>query len=153
MVKTTVFEFSSYQFDPAKKQAIFRYKTILEDPPIGEASKTIDWAETIAFPHAPDSKIPKELTAKLLESLHLILGISYYKYHCAKMVKIPYQLTKEEANFWNVVYKKGLGEFFYKNNLDPKISPTFPFSKTAKSSNWWREGLYCFGRVIKASWL
>jgi UDP-N-acetylmuramoylalanine--D-glutamate ligase len=119
MLGDSVFEFVSYELQPAQRRAVFHYKTILED-------KTIDWAETIIFPQAPDKKIPKELVQKLLESLHIILGVSYWKFYCATDVKIPYQLTKEEANFWNIVYKKGLGEFFYKNNLDPKISPKFP---------------------------
>ncbi|MEK7124391.1 MAG: UDP-N-acetylmuramoyl-L-alanine--D-glutamate ligase, partial [Patescibacteria group bacterium] len=41
-----------------------------------------------------------------------------------------YNLSKQEADFWNIVYKKGLGEFFYRNNLDPKISPLFPYKKS-----------------------
>ncbi len=122
----SIFEFVSYEFQPDQKRAVFCYKTILED-------KTIEWAETIVFPHTPDKKIPKELINKLLESLHLILGVSYWKFYGATDIKLPYTLTKEEADFWNVVYKKGLGEFFYKNNLDPAISPKFPFYKNTKS--------------------
>ena len=117
----TVFEFTSYAFEPAKKRAVFHYKTEFsnKDP--------IFWTETIILPSIPDTgHISKEALQKLLESLHIILGISYYKFYCATNVKIPYTLSKQEADFWNTVYKKGLGEFFYKNNLDPKISPKFP---------------------------
>ncbi len=122
--KATVFEFTSYQFEPEKKQAIFYYATVFED------GETIHWTEIIILPKIARSPTPRNL----LESLHIILGISYYKFHCATSVKLRYALTKQEADFWNTVYKKGLGEFFYKNNLDPSISPKFPFNKIEKSA-------------------
>ncbi len=122
-MKPTIFEFTSYQFEPEKKRAVFRYKTEFSD------AEPMLWTESIIFPRVPDTKdIPK----KLLESLHLILGISYWKFHCATNVKIPYVLSKKEADFWNTVYKKGLGEFFYKNNLDPSISPEFKSSESIR---------------------
>ncbi|HLD70263.1 MAG TPA: Mur ligase family protein [Negativicutes bacterium] len=133
--KATFFEFSSYIFEPKKKRAVFTYKTEFSD-----GREPIIWTETIALPKAPLHDVPQ----KLLESLHIMLGISYWKFYCAtplsgvkvrsadrQNIKLPYHLSKMEADFWNTVYKKGLGEFFYKNNLDPKVSPKFPFSKTA----------------------
>ena len=61
-----------------------------------------------------------------------MLGISYWKFHCAETIQIPYELSPQEAEFWNTVYQKGLGEFFYKNKLNPQITPTFPFKKNRK---------------------
>ncbi len=122
MSKATVFEFTSYKFEPAKKRVVFNYKTEFE------GKDSLFFTETILLPSAPDYD-NKELVDTLLKSLHIILGISYYKFYCPPKVVLPYQLSKKEANFWNAVYKKGLGEFFYKNNLDPKISPKFPFKK------------------------
>ena len=121
--KATVFEFTFYSFDPAKKRAVFNYKTEFSD------REPLTFTETILLPKAPATDIPKELLEILLQSLHIILGISYYKFYCATNVKLPYALSKQESDFWNTVYKKGLGEFFYKNNLPPKISPKFPFKK------------------------
>ncbi len=142
--KTTVFEFTSYQFEPLKKRIIFNYKTKFSD------AEPIIWTEMILLPAVPDLKdISKELIEKLLQSLHIILGVSYWKFYpvkfsksdiflkakqfdwlnCATSIKMPYALSKKEADFWSTVYKKGLGEFFYKNNLDPKISPKFIHKK------------------------
>ncbi len=126
--RATVFEFASYTFEPDKKRILFNYKTEFKD------KKPRFFTETILLPSVPDMKgIPKEVIKKLLESLHLILGISYYKFYCATNVKAPYALSTSEANFWNVVYQKGLGEFFYRNKLDPRMAPTFPFSKKKKT--------------------
>ncbi len=122
--KATVFEFTSYQFEPEKKRIVFYYKTHFnhEDP--------ITFTEAILLPQAPRlQNISPKLTERILQSLHIILGISYYKFYCAPKIQLPYELSKDEANFWNTVYQKGLGEFFYQNKLDPKNSPKFPFKK------------------------
>src|SRR3989344_9176696 len=116
----TFFEFTSYEYEPDKKRILFNYKTEFSD------RGPILFTETITLPTAPNMNVVgKELFNKLLASLHMILGISYFKFYCATKVTVPYQLSKKEADFWNTVYKKGLGEFFYKNNLDPNILPKF----------------------------
>lgn len=123
--KATVFEFTSYEWEPQAKRAVFHYKTEFTD------RETILWTETILLPEPPRCPTPE----KLLEGLHIMLGISYWKSYCATNIKLPYNLSKGEADFWNTVYKKGLGEFFYKNKLDPKISPKFPHIKTIGDTN------------------
>ncbi len=129
--KATVFEFTSYEFKPLEKKVIFNYKTEFSD------REPLFFTETLILPKVPNIKnVSKEVIDKLLQSLHIILGISYYKFHIAKKVTTPYVLSKQEADFWNIVYKKGLGEFFYKNNLDPKISPEFPFTKTIATKSY-----------------
>ena len=54
---------------------------------------------------------------KALFNLFLIAGISYYKTFASKKILLDkkYKLNREQAAFWNKVYTKGLGEFFYKN--------------------------------------
>jgi len=122
--KATVFEFTSYKFEPLEKRVIFNYKTEFTD------ENPLHFTESVVLPKIPDLKnIPAGLIEKLLQDLHIILGISYYKLYCATKVKISYELTKKEADFWNTIYKKGLGEFFYRNNLDPSISPKFAYKK------------------------
>ena len=124
MKQPTVFEFTSYSYEPAKRRVVFNYKTHFA------GKDAIVWTEIITLPAAPKNQIPK----KLLESLHLILGISYYKFYLGE-VKLPYKSSKEEADFWSTVYKKGLGEFFYKNNLDPKVSPKFPSASSLRGTS------------------
>ena len=133
--KATLFEFTSYKFEPASKRIFFNYTTKFS------GQKPLVWTETIILPEVPDMQgIPKEIINKLLESLHLILGISYYKAYCPPTVALAKEsaiLSKGEAHFWNTVYKKGLGEFFYQNKLDPEISPKFQVTnrKSATISN------------------
>src|SRR3989344_2542977 len=126
--EATVFEFTSYVFEPDNKRILFNYKTEFagKDP--------ITFTETLLLPKIPNlQNLPPKLVNKLLESLHIILGISYYKFYCAAKISLPYALSKKESDFWNAIYKKGLGEFFYKNGLDPKNSPKFPWNKSVKT--------------------
>ena len=124
--KATVFEFTSYKFEPKKKRAVFRYKTHFKD------NSSIIFSETIVLPEKPLKSSDPTAVKEMLKALHIMLGISYYKLYCATNIKLPYELSKKEAYFWNTVYKKGLGEFFFRNNLDPAISPKFKHTKTVK---------------------
>ncbi len=125
--KPTIFEFVSYKFEPAQKRIFFNYKTEFKN------REPIFFTETIILPKISNLKeFPPGLLDKIFEGLHLVLGVSYYKFYCATKVKINYSLSKKESEFWNTVYKKGLGEFFYKNNLNPEVSPKFPFKKNVK---------------------
>ncbi|MFH1968131.1 MAG: UDP-N-acetylmuramoyl-L-alanine--D-glutamate ligase [bacterium] len=128
--KPTVFEFSSYKFEPENKRAVFNYKQEFD------GTEAINFTETLQLPQIPDvAGLPEGLVDKVLQGAHLILGISYYKFYCASIVRHKYDLTEREADFWNAVYKKGLGEFFYKNNLDPKNSPKFSFNKNLSAKS------------------
>jgi len=127
-VKPTVFEFSSYKFEPDKKRIFFNYKQEFA------GKEPLVFTEIIILPEAPTLKgIPQQLLNKLLEGLHLILGISYYKFYCATKVRISYTLSKKEADFWNIIYQDGLGEFYFRNKLDLKKSPKFPYKKNIKT--------------------
>lgn len=128
MRKATTFEFTSFSFEPRKKRVFFDYKTIFND------GSSLSFRETIVLPKTvKKNNIPGDLLEKLLSSLHLMLGISYYKLYCPQRLQLPYVLSKEEASFWDTIYKKGLGEFFYRNQLSPKIMPKFPYHKKAKN--------------------
>lgn len=125
--KPTIFEFTSYKFEPDKKRILFNYKQEFD------GAEPVNFTETLLLPEAPDlTGIPEGLLDKVLQGVHLILGISYYKFYCSSIVRHNYVLARQEADFWNTVYKKGLGEFFYVNKLDPKISPKFSFDKNKK---------------------
>ena len=128
--KATVFEFTSYKFEPKNKRIFFNYKTEFKN------SEPLLFTEMIELQGSPSfENLPKGILEKIFEGLHLVLGVSYYKMHCATIVRHKYKLTKAEANFWNAVYKNGLGEFFYRNKLDPKTSPKFSFDKKAKADS------------------
>src|SRR5207253_3191674 len=62
-----------------------------------------------------------------LFTLFLIGGISYYKSCCPREIVVrPRALTEGQAAFWDRVYENGLGEFFYRNQIDFRGLVRFP---------------------------
>lgn len=116
-LKEDVFIFDSYSVLSSKKEIDFNYKY-----------KDLYFTEKIILPGRIPANVEDKLVNKVLESLHLILGITYFKMYCPKKIVIPYSLSKAQAGFWNTVYSKGLGEFFYKNKIDFRNLVDFPYS-------------------------
>jgi UDP-N-acetyl-alpha-D-muramoyl-L-alanyl-L-glutamate epimerase len=124
------FSFLSPAWSPEKREAAFSYKLV-------HNGETFTFTErlVISSEQAMDN-IPKELLKNLLENLSLVLGVSYYKLFCPqKIIFETIRLSREQAEFWNTVYTKGLGEFFYQNKIDFRGLINFPFfdSETAKA--------------------
>lgn len=105
--KKNIFFFDFYHILPDKKNIQFSYKY-----------KDSVFVESIFLPEPIPDSVNQNLLKKVLESVHLILGVSYYKMYPAKSMATPYNLTKNQVDFWNTVYRKGLGEFFYRNKID-----------------------------------
>ncbi len=120
-IKAKSFHFCGYNFNKDNKKITFHYKIEFLN------KNSLKFKETIYLKKIPNNK--KEVTKKILESLELILGISYYKLYLPPKIFLSSNLSKSQANFWNVVYKKGLGEFLYTNKLDPNQIAKFPYSK------------------------
>ena len=116
------FIFDSYIIQPDRKTIDFMYK-------VGE----FVFDETIILPQEIPTSISQGLLEKILHGLHLMLGISYYKMFCSKKIIVPYLLTNEQADFWNTVYTKGLGEFFYRNQIDFHGLINFPYDNGYKN--------------------
>ena len=118
MKEYSTFIFDSYNLDPEKGQIVLRYS--LDDE--------VQFEEIIEIPgrfQIPDSK---ELERALF-TLHLFGGISYYKTCCPKNIEIRSgSLDANQVDFWNTVYTKGLGEFFYENKIDFRKLIQFPTS-------------------------
>lgn len=126
MNKSLSFVFNGYQSNPEKGEAFFHFGF--------RGEKNIDFTEKISFPPVA-SQIPEALLKSLLDNLMLILGISYWKAYCPREIVIQDNfLTKEQAEFWNTVYTKGLGEFFYKNKLDFRGLVNFPYDESLRAS-------------------
>lgn len=126
--RATRFIFRSYTFEPQKKLLRFLYAFEFEN------EKPMELAEVIHLPKVPDvSAVPEGLLERILESVHLMLGVSYYKLFCPEKVSVPYELTREQAEFWTTVYWKGLGEFAFRNKLDQRKFAKFPSKKSARA--------------------
>lgn len=125
--KAKTFLFRGYNFDAKSLKITFDYRIDFFD------RTPLNFTENLILPKASKNISPEALR-KFLEPLHLILGISYYKLYFPPKVILPFKLSKEQADFWNTVYRKGLGEFLYRNKLDPKKIAKFPFANIKTNS-------------------
>lgn len=112
------FIFESFGFDEETRQISLEYSLDGEIP----------FTETITLPKGVISEdVDAEAFERALFNLHLIGGISYFKTCLPKTIEIHSGLlTKEQAAFWTKVYEDGLGEFFFRNALDPNDRIRFP---------------------------
>lgn len=71
--------------------------------------------------------LPEECTGgdpavveRLVGTLHVLAGISYYKTSLPETIEIEHPVSPADAAFFQNAYEKGLGEFFFVNNVDPR---------------------------------
>lgn len=84
-----------------------------------ETGEPMLFTETVVLPGAiPTETLSKEMFEQLLSRVHIMLGISYYKLYCPAEIRLQKKISDGEAAFWDSVYRKGLGEFAFRNNLD-----------------------------------
>jgi len=125
------FRFVAWDFDPATATARFHYA--LDD--------SIAFCETYHFEAARLPLEPSRLNAleALLPLLHWIAGISYYKTALPPQIAIestkPSQAT---ADFLDVLYRHGLGEFFFCNQLALPKKIAFPAQEGVVNPASWR---------------
>jgi UDP-N-acetyl-alpha-D-muramoyl-L-alanyl-L-glutamate epimerase len=101
-----------------------------------------EFVETINF--NPNNLVLRDLTddeKKVLNIafiyLHLVAGVSYYKFFLPHTINIKtVKLNKEQKKFFDILYFNGLGEFAYRNNLDLRKIINFPMSSDDTSSSY-----------------
>ncbi|GAA3349227.1 UDP-N-acetyl-alpha-D-muramoyl-L-alanyl-L-glutamat e epimerase [Amorphoplanes nipponensis] len=102
-----VMRFPAYRFDPATGVAEFDY--LLDGP------EPLEFTETITFPLGADE--PPAHFFKVLELLHVVAGVSYYKVGAPPRIEAPTAAPAEAAALFTAVYTHGLGEYAYVNQL------------------------------------
>lgn len=119
------FVFDSYSIDAAGKSVAFRYVF---------GSHTYE--ERIILNTGNLHSVPDTaLLDRILFNLHLALGISYWKATCSPHIEIRSgELSEKQSSFWNTVYTKGLGEFYFRNSIDFRSLVHFPSSKKETQS-------------------
>ncbi len=125
--KSRAFHFRGYWYDEKKRTVSFSYAISFAN------REPLTFTEKIILPRAP-KKLPESTVKKFLEPLHLMLGISYYKLYCPPKMSLPFALSPDQAEFWNTVYRKGLGEFLYRNKLRPDQIAKFPHAKVRRET-------------------
>ncbi|HUC95652.1 MAG TPA: hypothetical protein VMR76_01685 [Candidatus Saccharimonadia bacterium] len=133
MKNFTNFIFKDYAFNPITKSLNLYYSY----------DGLVDFVESYRFDF-DFVEYDQSAFEKAVFSLFIMAGVSYYKCYLAPKIVIDKgSLSSSEASFFQTVYQKGLGEFFYKNNLDPKTEINFPVDpvKLTKVSNLDNTGL------------
>jgi len=103
------FYIESYQYDPQLARATFHYSF----------DKNLAFTEELYF-EAPGSDYNLQALDRALQLAHVLLGISYYKVFPTKQVEVEsFDLASEQAEFFSTVYRDGLSQFVYENNLQP----------------------------------
>lgn len=111
------FYFKDYRFDPASKQLDLHY-----------GYDGLDFTETYRFDFETVDYDPAALD-RAVQLLFFIAGVSYYKVYAPPHIKVQSgAIDAPLAAFLSQTYQKGLGEFFYVNQLDPRRVINFPIN-------------------------
>ncbi len=114
-MKYQQFIFKSYEFDERTKTLSLMYGL----------DKAVTFTETYRFDFEFAAYDPAAFDLAV-QLLFFMAGVSYYKtYLPPEIVVQKGKLTPEDATFYSKTYQRGLGEFFYTNQLDPNT--TIPF--------------------------
>jgi len=114
------FIFKDYQFDEKKKVLELHYS--MDD--------TLEFTETFTFDFDFAEYDPKTLD-RAFQNLFFMAGVSYFKTYIPPGIVVRKgKLDQASAEFFSKTYQRGLGEFWYVNQLDPHTSIIFPVNAT-----------------------
>lgn len=103
-----VMRFPSYAFDPTTGVATFDY--LLDGP------EPLRFTETITFPLPHGREVP-ETFLRVLDLLHVVAGVSYFKVGAPARVVTPKPFPAPVTAFLTAVYTEGMAEYAYRNQL------------------------------------
>lgn len=110
------FIFESYRFDSDSGKLELRYSL----------DKTLSFTEDYRFDF-PFADYDPDTLDRALQLLFLMAGVSYYKtYIPGEIVADNAAVDRQLAEFFGKTYQRGLGEFWYVNQLDPSTPVIFP---------------------------
>ncbi|EEP70683.1 hypothetical protein MCAG_01010 [Micromonospora sp. ATCC 39149] len=117
------FTFPSYSIDLATGEALFDYALTGPD---GEQRFTE--VITLPLPAEPPSDATVATLGRVLELLHVVAGVSYYKAAAPRRLVLPAPLGEAAAALVTAVYTKGLAEYAYRNQLPHvlELTPEIP---------------------------
>jgi len=159
MEKFNTFYFEKFEFDNISLKARFFYSF----------DKKQNFVEEIDF--SSDFKVRKKLEKNIIDnilfSIHLALGISYYKLFPTKDLIIESgKLTNNQIKFWKKFYKNWLWEFLYTNKINPKWLFNFKNNSDRKITNshfslsekylvpiwWWKDSIISI-ELLNNAWV
>ena len=104
-----VMRFPSYAFDPVTGVVTFDY--VLDGP------EPLAFTETITLPVPPSPAAVPEALHRVLDLLHVVAGVSYFKVGAPARVVAPKPVPRAAREFFTAVYTKGMAEYAYRNQL------------------------------------
>lgn len=108
------FILDSYRYDANTGEATFSYSF----------DNKRRFSETLLLTPAED--YDKATFDRVMRLAHGLIGISYYKTFPAKTISVQsFELNAQMADFFSTVYKDGLSQFVYENNLTPNDIGSF----------------------------
>ena len=129
MPRASSFTFGTYKVDPLRSTVTFTYRVEFKWG-IGKTFTDRLYLENVASELW--DKVPKEVLEPTLQALLLMLGINYWCVFPTKNIRIEgFNLTREQASFWDSLYLNGLGEFFYEMKMDFRDLVAFPYDPSA----------------------
>jgi UDP-N-acetyl-alpha-D-muramoyl-L-alanyl-L-glutamate epimerase len=108
-VRFDVMRFPSYAFEPATGVATFDY--VLDGP------EPLAFTETITLPVPPGPAPVPEALHRVLDLLHVVAGVSYFKVGAPRRVVAPKPVPAAAREFFTAIYTKGMAEYAYRNQL------------------------------------
>jgi hypothetical protein len=123
------FSFVDYRFDAAQQQLELHYGLD------GGSAEALHFTETYRFPFKYVDYDPAALEAACF-GLFMMAGISYYKTYLPPQIEIRKgQLTAAQAEFFEQVYRQGLGELYAVNQILPPERIGFPVAEGAAAGS------------------
>ena len=120
------FIFDSYELNPGTREISLRYSL----------DNDVHFVEKFTLPAGIDLNFDHPDLDRALFALHLSGGASYYKTYLPETIEVRSgRLNAEQAEFWNQLYTHGLGEFFYRNELDFRGLIKFPVTDSAPGAS------------------
>jgi UDP-N-acetyl-alpha-D-muramoyl-L-alanyl-L-glutamate epimerase len=108
-VRFDVMRFPSSAFDPATGVATFDY--VLDGP------EPLTFTETIMLPVPPGPATAPEALRRVLDLLHVVAGVSYFKVGAPRRVVAPTPVPAAAREFFTAIYTEGMAEYAYRNQL------------------------------------
>ncbi|MDR1408745.1 MAG: hypothetical protein LBJ12_00420 [Oscillospiraceae bacterium] len=126
-----VFRYESYSIECDADDIVLRWRFSI--PGLADFSPTTRIpAENLQLANAPDSS----LAQKMAFALGLAEAVSYWKCACSPTVEILCgTLSEWDAEWWKNLWFQGLGEFFYRNNIQPDFADFVTFRSIQSASD------------------
>lgn len=123
--KALSFTFGSYKVDTKRSILTFTYHVEFK---YGIRKTFKDRLYLKDIPLDAWTKVPKAVLEPTLQSLLLMIGINYWCVFPTNNIHIEgFQLTFDQAKFWDSLYLNGLAEFFYDMKMDFHGLIAFPY--------------------------